>query len=164
MKQNILFKTLVDILFIFQSVGIIGIIFIMPFGVAKINMMDFPVEDWTWIHWVIVIVSLIGYIIFVVGLYHLRKVARHLLSNKYFDLKVVTHLKKSGNYFVASGIFSFVVFLAVWIVKLTMSHISLYDSDVMLSFFLIMVGLFFIIQSEVILNAKNFKDDSELTI
>ncbi|MGJ8591230.1 MAG: DUF2975 domain-containing protein [Aquaticitalea sp.] len=164
MKRNILFKTLVDILFIFQAIGIIGLFFVMPLGVARINMVDIPVTEWTWISWVILLIGVIGYVIFVMGLFHLRKVARHLLSNKYFDLVVVKHLKKCGRYFVATGIFSFVVFIALWIVKLTISRISLYDSDVTLSLFMIMIGLFFIIQSEVILNAKNFKEDSELTI
>lgn len=164
MKRNILFKTLVDILFLFQAIGIIGLFFIMPFGMSKINMMDLPVSKWTWAYCLILLISVICYVIFVLGLYHLRKMARHLLTNKYFDLKVVNHLKKSGNYFVATGIFGFIVFISTWIVKITYNKISLYDSDVMLSLFMIMIGLFFIIQSEVILNAKNFKDDSELTI
>ena len=164
MKRNILFKTLVDILFVFQAVGIIGLLIVMTFGVSKINMMDLPVGEWTWMYWVILVISVTGYVFFVIGLFHLRKVARYLLSNKYFDLIVVTHLRKCGNYFVATGVFSLISFLSIWIVKLTMSKISLYDADVMFPIFIMMIGIFLIIQSEVILNGKNFKDDSKLTI
>lgn len=164
MIRNILFKTLVDILFIFQAIGVIALFFVVPFGKSRISIMDIPEGEMTWIYWLVLLISLIGYVLFVMGLYHLRKMARHLLSKKYFDLVVVNHLKKSGNYFVATGIFAFVTFLSWWLVNLTVGNVSFYDSDVMISLFMIMIGLFFIIQSEVILNAKNFKEDSELTI
>ncbi len=164
MKRNILFKTLVDILFIAQVVGFIGIIFLIPSGVMRINMVDLPVLEWTWVSWIILFLSLIGYIVFVMGLFHLRKVARHLLANIYFDLSVVNHLKKSGRYFIITGIASFIVFIIVWLVKITMHEFSLYHFDFMVSLFIMSIGLFFIIQSEVIMQAKDFKDESELTI
>lgn len=164
MKRNILFKTLVDTLFIFQVIGVIALLVEISFGNSRFSIMDIPAWERTWIDWLVLLISLIGYVLFVMGLYHLRKMARHLLSKKYFDLVVVNHLNKSGNYFVATGIFTFVVFLAWWIMNLTVGNVSFYDSNVMISLFMIMIGLFFIIQSEVILNAKNFKEDSELTI
>ncbi|RXJ52725.1 DUF2975 domain-containing protein [Gelidibacter gilvus] len=164
MKRNILFKTLVDVLFIFQFIGVITLVIVMPFGDTKIQMIDQPVVEWSWALWLVLILSFLTYIIFILGLYHLRKVARYLLVNKYFDLIVVNHLKRSGLYFVVTGIFSLVLLLMVWLVKIMTGKIALYDSDITLSFFIITIGLFFIIQSDVILNAKNFKDDSELTI
>ena len=164
MKRNILFKTLVDVLFIFQFIGVIALVIVMPFGDTKIQMIDQPVVEWSWALWLVLILSFLTYIIFILGLYHLRKVARYLLVNKYFDLIVVNHLKRSGLYFVVTGIFSLVLLLMVWLVKIMTGKIALYDSDITLSFFIITIGLFFIIQSDVILNAKNFKDDSELTI
>ncbi len=164
MKRNILFKTLVDVLFIFQFIGVIALVIVMPFGNTKIQMIDQPVVEWSWALWLVLILSFLTYIIFILGLYHLRKVARYLLVNKYFDLIVVNHLKRSGLYFVVTGIFSLVLLLMVWLVKIMTGKIALYDSDITLSFFIITIGLFFIIQSDVILNAKNFKDDSELTI
>lgn len=164
MKRNILFKTLVDILFIFQAIGFIGLLFAMPFGLSRINIMELPTDERNWIYWLVLLISIIGYFLFIMGLYHLRKMARHLLSKKYFDFIVVKHLRKCGNFFVATGVFSFIIFLALWIMNLTMNKISFYDSNVMLSLFMMTIGLFFIIQSKVILNAKNFKEDSELTI
>jgi hypothetical protein len=164
MKRSILFKTLVDILFMAQVVGFIGVIFFIPSGVLRINMIDLPVSEWTFVFWLILLLSLIGYIVFVMGLFHLRKVARHLLSNRYFDVTVVEHLKYSGRYFVISGMVSFVISLIIWVIKITMKTLALYDSDIITSLFIITIGLFFIIQSEVIMNAKTFKEDSDLTI
>lgn len=164
MKRNILFKTLVDILFIFQAIGFIGLLVVMPFGVARIKIMDITQVEGSWMYWWAVLLSLIGYFIFIMGLFHLRKMARHLLSNKYFDLVVVKHLRKCGHYFVATGVFNLLIFIALWVMNLTVGKVSFYDSDVMLSLFMMMIGLFFIIQSQVTLSAKNFKDDSELTI
>ena len=164
MKRNILFKTLVDILFVAQVIGFIGILFFIPSGVMKINMMDLPLAEWTWISWIILFLSLMGYIVFVIGLFHLRKVARQLLSKRYFDITVVNHLRKSGSCFILAGILSFVVFIILWSVKISVQKVSIYDTDFMISLFVMTIGLFFIIQSEVIKNAKNFKDDSDLTI
>ena len=164
MKRNILFKTLVDLLFIAQVIGFIGIIFVVPSGVMRINRIDFPVLEWTWDNWAILFLSVVSYIVFVKGLFHLRKVARHLLANRYFDLTVVNHLRKCGRCFVLAGIASFIVFMIVWLVRITVDKITAYDSDFMISLFIATIGIFFIIQSEVIMNARSFKDDSELTI
>ena len=102
MKKAILFKTLVDILYILHFIGLIGligIIFIIPFGTVNINQINMSVEDWSLFYWSIFIVSLFAYIIFLRGLYFLRKMARFLLTNKYFSDDTIVNLKKSGNNF-----------------------------------------------------------------
>ena len=43
MKTNILLKRLIDILFIFHCAGLIGFIFILPFGVFSINIAEVPI-------------------------------------------------------------------------------------------------------------------------
>ena len=164
MARNIFFKTLVDILFLGQVVGFIGIIFYVPAGVVRINMMDSPVQEWSWTQWLSMLFSFINYVVFVMAFFHLRKVARRLISNNYFDVVVVSHLKKSGHYFVLTGIIGLLLFLAFWLIELSSNKLTLYQSDFMVALFVTTIGLFFIIQSDVIRNAKHFKDDSELTI
>jgi hypothetical protein len=84
MKKSILFKSLVDILFYLHVIGLLGMLVIIPFGVVNINQVNMKVEDWTLLTVVIAIVSLTIYVIFLRGLYYLRKIARFLISNKYF--------------------------------------------------------------------------------
>jgi len=111
MKNIILFKTLVDILYILHFIGIVGIIFIIPFGIVNINQVNMNVEDWSLFYWFTSIISLITYIIFLRGLYYLRKMARFLLTNKHFSENIIENLKKSGNLFLLTGIISFALFL-----------------------------------------------------
>ncbi|MFT5791035.1 MAG: hypothetical protein ACI9LI_000364, partial [Saprospiraceae bacterium] len=39
MKKNILFKTLIDILFYFHCLALIGVLFILPLGITNINQV-----------------------------------------------------------------------------------------------------------------------------
>ena|SRR5690554_5131809 len=165
MKRIILFKTLIDILYILHFIGLIGIVFILPFGVVTINQVDVEVKDWGLFYWLIVVVSLIAYIIFLRGLYYLRKMARFLLSNKYFSKKIIKNLKKSGSHFLLTGIISFALLAAIWVNKLFGGKIELiYDANLFIPLFLTIIGLFFIIQSNTLDLAKNIKDENELTV
>ena len=83
MKKAILFKTLVDIIYILHFVGLIGILFVIPFGTVNINQVNVNVEDWNLFYWFVFIVSLVAYMVFLRGLYYLRKMARFLLSNTF---------------------------------------------------------------------------------
>ena len=165
MKKAILFKTLVNILYILHFIGLTGIIFIVPFGTVNINQVNINIEDWNLFYWLISIVSLIAYIVFLRGLYYLRKMARFLLSNKYFSDSIIQNLKKSGNHFLCTGIISFTLLVAMWISKLSGGKFELiYDNNLLIPLFLTIIGMFFIIQSNVLSIAKGIKEENELTV
>jgi hypothetical protein len=165
MKNIILFKTLVDILYILHFIGIVGIIFIIPFGIVNINQVNMNVEDWSLFYWFTSIISLITYIIFLRGLYYLRKMARFLLTNKHFSENIIENLKKSGDLFLLTGIISFALFFIIWLNKLYGGKFELiYDSNLLIPLFLTIIGMFFIIQSNTLVLAKNFKKENELTV
>ena len=165
MKKAILFKTLVDILYILHFIGLIGIIFIIPFGTVNINQINMSVEDWSLFYWSIFIVSLFAYIIFLRGLYFLRKMARFLLTNKYFSDDTIVNLKKSGNKFLYTGIISFALIVVLWISKLNGGKFELiYDNNLLIPLFLSIIGMFFIIQSNALNLAKGIKEENELTV
>lgn len=165
MAKTILFKTLVDILYILHFFGLIGIIFIIPFGTVNINQVDIKVEDWNLLYWLVFIVSLLAYIIFLRGLYYLRKMARFLLSNKYFSDNIIQNLNKSGNHFLYTGIISFILFAALWISKLVGGKFKLiYDNNLLIPLFLTIIGMFFIIQSKTLNMAKGLKEENDLTV
>ena len=165
MKKTILFKTLVDVLYFFHFFGLLGVFFILPFGVVTINQVEMNVEDWSFFFWTLAVVSLVAYIIFLRGLFYLRKMARFLLSNKYFSEQIIINLKKSGTYFLFTGILSFILIFLVWISKLTEDEFKLvYDINFIIPLFLIIIGMFFIIQSKTLFLAKNMKEENELTV
>jgi hypothetical protein len=165
MKKALLFKTLVDILYVLHFIGLFGIIFTIPFGTVNINQVKVNVEDWSLFYWSIFIVCLIAYIIFLRGIYFLRKMARFLLTNKYFSDSTINNLKNSGNNFLYTGIISFALIVASWIGKLTGGKLELiYDSNLLIPLFLSIIGIFFIIQSNALNLAKEIKEENELTV
>lgn len=165
MTKTILFKTLVDILYFLHFVGLLGILIIIPFGVANINQVNLKVEDWTWFYWLIAIISLIAYIIFLRGLYYLRKMARFLLSKRYFSEKIITNLNKSGKHFLLTGIISLILYLILWVHKIYGGKVALiYDTNLLVPLFLLIIGMFFIIQSDTLNMAKNINEENELTV
>ena len=164
MARNIIFKTLIDILFIFQGFGILGAFIIIPYGITKINQVDLNVQEWSLQSWSLVILSLIAYIMFMIGLYYLRKVGRYLLSKRYFTAKIITNLRKSGTFLIYSGVLSSIGFILTSIIRYNSNKETIYHSDISLPLFISIIGLFFIIQSKVLLSAKNFKEENDLTI
>ncbi|MFD0992031.1 DUF2975 domain-containing protein [Tenacibaculum geojense] len=165
MKKAVLFKTLVDILYILHFIGLVGIIFIIPFGTININQVNMDVENWSLFYWSIFIVSLFAYIIFLRGLYFLRKMARFLLNNKYFSENTIENLKKSGNNFLCTGIISFVLIIVLWLIKLIGGKFELiYNNNLLIPLFLSIIGMFFIIQSNALNLAKVIKEENELTV
>jgi len=165
MKKSFLFKSLVDILFYLHVIGLFGMLIIIPFGILNIHQVDMKVDDWTLLTVVIAIVSLTIYVIFLRGLYYLRKVAIFLLLNKYFSEQIIRNLIKSGMHFLCTGILSFLLMISLWIAKLYNGKLELtYDLNFMIPLFLMIIGLFFMIQSRTLVLAKNFKEENELTV
>lgn len=165
MKNRILFKTLIDIIYILHFMGLVGILFIIPFGVLHINQVDVKVEDWNLLYWLIFLVSLTAYIIFLRGLYYLRKMARFLLSNKYFSIKTIENLKKSGNHFLLAGGISFILNGFLWGNEFYQIITQvIYKPNFLISLFLVIIGMFFIIQSDALSLAKNMKEENDLTV
>jgi hypothetical protein len=165
MKKNILFKTLIDILFYFHCLALIGVLFILPLGITNINQVNMPVKNWSLGFWFILILNFIIYIIFLIGLFYLRKTARHLLSNNFFTENVINNLKKSGLYFIVFGIASLLLSIGIWAMKLYNGSFQLlYDSGTIIPLFVTIVGLFFLIQSRALLSGKFYKQENDLTI
>jgi len=165
MTKPLLFKSLVDILYFLHVIGLLGILIIIPLGVVNINQVNMDVKDWSSLSFSIAIISVSAYIIFLRGLYFLRKMAGFLVSNKYFSELIIKRLKKSGVHFSLAGILSLVIIFLAWIGKLYDGKLELiYDLNLMIPLFLMIIGLFFIIQSEALLVAKNFKEENELTV
>lgn len=165
MKNKILWKTLTDILYYVHLIGILGLFVILPFGIVNINQADVKVEDWTIYNWILVIISFCCYLIFLRGLYFLRKIARNLLNDEQFSNGIIQNLKKSGTHFLYTGVISLLGFIIAFVQNIFDGKIELiYDSNLLIPFFLLIIGIFFKIQSETLSVAKGIQDENDLTI
>ena len=165
MKKNILFKTLVDILYSLHFLGLIGILLFLIFGIANIDQIDPELEGGSILFWIFTFISLLTYIIFLRGLSYLRVIAKFLLSKNYFSQLIISNLRKSGTHFLFTGILSLFLTLLLWIRKLYEGKFEIgYNTYLMIPFFLMIIGLFFMIQSKTLLLAKNIKDENDLTV
>ena len=165
MKKSFLFKSLVDYLYILNVGGFLLLLITISFGFVEINEIKGSDEDWSVLAISISGVSALTCIVFLRGVYYLRKIARHLLTNKYFSKQIIKYLKISGTHFLLAGVMFVVIMILGWIGKLREGLFEfVYDINLMVPLFLMIIGLFFMIQSEALLVAKNFKEENELTV
>ena len=165
MKKSFLFKSLVDYLYILNVGGFLLLLITISFGFVEINEIKGSDEDWSVLAISISCVSALTCIVFLRGVYYLRKIARHLLTNKYFSKQIIKYLKISGTHFLLAGVMFVVIMILGWIGKLREGLFEfVYDTNLMVPLFLMIIGLFFMIQSEALLVAKNFKEENELTV
>ena len=165
MKKSFLFKSLVDYLYILNVGGFLLLLITISFGFVEINEIKGSDEDWSVLAISISCVSALTCIVFLRGVYYLRKIARHLLTNKYFSKQIIKYLKISGTHFLLAGVMFVVIMILRWIGKLRVGLFEfVYDINLMVPLFLMIIGLFFMIQSEALLVAKNFKEENDLTV
>lgn len=165
MKNTALFKTLVDTLYVLHFIGLIGMIFILPLGVFNVEQDVVGSEQWSAFYWVLALIGLTTYIIFLRGLFYLRKMASSLLSGSSFSERIISNLKKSGKHFLYTGVMAFGIMILLWIGQLGAGKLSFgYDANLLIPFFLMIIGTFFIIQSHTLSEAKQIKEENELTI
>lgn len=168
MKKEFLFKLLIDIIYFISFLGIMTIIIFVPFLIFsenrfKIEVINLKTDSLTLTHWLVIIVMIIGYIMFFKGIFHIRRVARFLLTKKYFSLEVILNLKNSGKAFLYSGLLYIAISIVVSITKLFEGNLVINFSFIT-PLFITSIGLFFILQSNVLKLAKGLKEENALTI
>jgi hypothetical protein len=112
--------------------------------------------------WIILIIYCFIYLVLLRGLFFLRKTARKLLQNKIFTRYVAYSTMISGYHFIIAGILLFLMKLSANLFQLNFESIP--KSFSVTPIFLLMVGLFFILQSEILLKAIDIKGENDLTI
>lgn len=158
MKNSLLFKSLIDILFFLHVLGLFAIVLWFPLGIFEGVNIE-PLHPWEWI---ILTIYCILYLIFLRGLFFLRKVARELLQNKIFTKHAAYSTMISGYHFIFVGILFLLLILSEKLFQLNFE--SFPKSFSITPIFLIIVGLFFTIQSEILLKAIEIKGENDLTI
>lgn len=107
-----------------------------------------------------------GILLITVVLY-LRKVINAILIKKYFSIQVTRNLKKASIALIFTGVISLII-----IIKLTLYSIyafglnydSLFQVEFLWSFFLMIIGFFFMLVSYLFAEARDLKQENDLTI
>lgn len=164
-------KILIDTLFIILCLGILGFFFILPFEIFTTKIADVEFQGYEgystlpFLYWMVIGLSILTYILFLIGLNYLRKTANHLISTSFYTINITKNLKRSGVFFIISAIIMALAYVLVWGIDVSKGDIRLVlGTNVMIPLFLCIVGFFFILQSKVLDQARLFKEDSNLTI
>lgn len=165
MKHSALFKTLIDLLFILHVFGLIVVAFASPFGLLGSEVVMRNSEGNQFYSGITVFLTSLSYLIFIRGLFFLRKLARYFLSDKIFTNTIIDLLKKIGQHFVVSGLIYICIGLILFFGSLINGKLNFsINMSSMVPLFLISAGLFSIMQSHALKHAKHVKEEHELTI
>lgn len=169
MRKLVLLKTLVDFIWIVTCIPLIPILIFLSVYIFFINQ---PLSNWLPIDSLednfqgfmdkVLFFLIICFVLLLVYCFYLfRKTLRKFQQRKPFDDFVIQAYGKIGKLMTISGItISVIVFLSKMFYKgIIEIHLGLTPYV-----FIIVLGLFFMILSEVFLIAKTAKEENELTI
>ncbi len=171
MKKIIQLKQLLDFVIIFSAIIIGFLIAISLFGLATNNLANFKfsiqgikIETVSISIALLTIVISIGYLFFILAILKLKKLISLFVDKQYFTEQSVILLKSVGKYFLFSTI---IINVAIFCYNTfensnLILNLSTLSPDSMV--FSIIISLFFIILSYIFNEAKNLKDENELTI
>ena len=168
-KLNIL-KTVLDIFWVFSAITLIFILIYFPFYLFNSDM-NIPIKikgqeitSKSNLSKIILLVNIISGLFYVYAIYLLRKVVSLFQKREIFIDEVVKSFDLIGKLIIASSIISS---LSMFYYKASEKDHFDYTLDlrsnnsILIS---IVLGLFFMVISEIFKIAKNMKEESELTI
>ncbi|WP_405400547.1 DUF2975 domain-containing protein [Maribacter sp. Asnod2-G09] len=166
MNNSKKFKLIIDVLFVLLCVGFAGLFLNLPTGLRSIGQDNKDVFDWSFFSWSLFILSLISYILLIIGIKNLKDAAKIMVSKNHFDISLPKKLRTTGNFLIISSISSYLVFILIFIEEFIIENrLNVYfDNNIFSQIMITIMGLFFVIQSNVLKLASNFKNENDLTI
>lgn len=186
MKTIKILKVLINILYVILiAVLVLGLVFFiasfflneyLPFSLRGFNRM-FSVFNGALI--IGPLLKTVNFILFLFSVFYLRKCIKPFIESDYYSETVIKNLRRAGNIFVFIGgatiliqfIMSFLLLrVASNIVEgLSMNSLLMFLSSSVQSLdveniFLVVIGLFFLLFSKATANAKDLKQENDLTI
>lgn len=167
MRKLNLLKAIIDWVWIMAVITIpflfffIGYLLISnePFDIPiKMNGVEITVLDIN--AKLVLFFATISYIVILFGLHLMKKLLRLFQLKIIFDEKTISYLNRIGNLFIISGFLSGV---PVFFYKIAQGEIKI-EIGANPFLYLISLGLFFMVLSEVFKMAKTMKEENELTV
>ncbi|MEP2056292.1 MAG: DUF2975 domain-containing protein [Maribacter litoralis] len=166
MRYTELFKSIIDILFYALCLGLLVLLFLGPLGLNSMAQENKLIQEWDVISWLILAISTLAYILLIIGVKYLKNVAGIMTKSISFGPSVQINLKKSGKSLIFSSLLNYLTFALVFVKQLTINvpvEIT-FDNNLLLQIFITIIGLYFIIQSDILKMSYNLKQENDLTI
>lgn len=171
MKKLYILKALVDLLWFFSIIVIATMAIFLPFLFFSSEPMDIPIKIGETKVTVMDLATkfmllglVIAYCFFVYGLFLFRKVLVLFSKRQIFEDSVIILLNKIGKFFLIASLLAVLMdFLGKLYIENKVEfgiEGGFFDSFL----FTASLGLFFMVLSEVFANAKNIKEENDLTI
>lgn len=168
-KLNIL-KTLLDLFWLFALISMVILVIITPMFILDpemdlpINIKGQLIKTNNLLSKTVVVVNIIGFILFLFGIYQFRKVIIQFQKRQIFNNEIIKRLNLTGKLIIISTIIeNFSIFIYNFFEK-TNSEISI-NINIFDSFLLsLIIGFFFIVISEIFKIAYNLKTESDQII
>lgn len=173
MKLNKLFKLLIDLAFYIMIPFVIffpgTILYILLFPEQTIidNNLPFASTDSGLATALTSLVVFARVILFFIGFYNLRKFAVLLVVNKIFSNKVILHTKKTGQFFTACSILSIILSIIPFISTSYTNNMDELPTSFKFSFlpyFLLIIGVLFLLLSDAFKKTLALKEENDLTV
>lgn len=187
MKTISLLKNIINILFwgmiVFSIIlfVLILLLFFLPESLPMIFQGYTMLFNSDYFSWHILIVPLsyaIGFILFIVSIYYLKKCIRPFEAHQFYSKAVIDNLKKSGRLFIIIALGTSFMRIFAAFVFTSYANASVIGADFgtghrfaallsaigSINFFLLIVGLFLLVFSRAFENGKLLKEENDLTI
>jgi len=163
------------------SIDVFSIVFIVTLIIMIINASSFyyrlyningnlgawaqkSISDFT-INYILVIAK---NMFLIIGIFFLRKVIKAILVKQYFSIEVTRNLERTGLPIIFTGIISLIMTIKLILNSINISgksyDLNIFQVESLWGFFLIIIGLAFILISEIFTEARELKSENELTI
>ena len=171
MKPPILLKTILDICFYFFAVSIISASFFLISGIyygislIPLYINGKEITDFTNITVGLLIFQFLIALLILYTIYLLRKLIRNFFKGKLFTTFQITSLNLIGQLIIVAILAQAVLeFIGRLFLQKKASLGIEFDLEYGSFWFVLSIGLFFIFLSKVFQNAKDIKDENELTV
>ena len=170
MKLNLLFKRCIDIAYfvmlpiVFFFPGTIMYMLFFPQQTIIKPNVPFEYDSMNIYVTLFLFFVFIEFVIFFIGFYHLRSLSKSFLKKKFFTSSVVLKLKRVGQFFSICGLSSILILVATELFTSETTRITIGLSTNSLLFFLMLIGMFFLLLSNAFEKAIAYKSENDLTI
>lgn len=167
MKKIFLFKCLLDVFFILVVVTLAGVVIMSPERSLELyTKLVYTTEPYSVLEIVMVVVYIVAFMLFTLGVWQIRCAARYMLKQNLFKEEIYRHLQKGGKSFLFSGSVLLLQFVVYWFVRFVFHSLVFFQlkSDFKFMLIITIFGVFLMIQSEFMKKAMELKNENDLTI
>lgn len=122
-----------------------------------------------WSYYIVPLMNLVNYLLFIVGVFYLKKCVKFLESNNVFSKDITNNLSKAAYIFSFIGASSILIYLLfIFLIQnipvqlLSVNNIG--NSANFKSAFILIIGLFLLLISKILERANQLKQENDLTI